>query len=298
MYFYAPLLQIIEPIEEYYNESNTSETVVLDAIRKGQIQYVNGKFKGKFTAKISQALRDLGAKFNKVTKTYNLSRDSLSISLLETIASANLLAMMRLKLINDFLDTFTIEKALPELQKLLNIPLETTLSDLDEQAQLTLKEAITIVPKINEETRKRLKEEYVENLTIPIKNFTQERTDKLRAMVEENLFTGLADNKILVKEIMKEFSVGENKARFWARQETGLLVAKYKQIEYESVGITKYRWSISHDERVRPFHKELNGQIFEFANPPIVNEKGDKKNPLEDYNCRCEAIPIIDWDII
>ena len=41
-------------------------------------------------------------------------------------------------------------------------------------------------------------------------------------------------------------------------------------------------------------HKDLDGKIFEFANPPITNEKGDRNNPGEDWQCRCEAIPIVE----
>ena len=72
-HFYAPIYSVIEPIEEYYNATEyTAEQIVIAALRSGQIQYVNGKFTGQFTAKISKALESLGAKFNKVTKTYNL----------------------------------------------------------------------------------------------------------------------------------------------------------------------------------------------------------------------------------
>lgn len=78
-----------------------------------------------------------------------------------------------------------------------------------------------------------------------------------------------------------------------ARQETSLLTAKYRKLRYTDVGITKYRWSTSHDDRVRKRHKELDGQVFDFEAPPIVNEKGDRKNPGEDFGCRCQAIPII-----
>ena len=35
-------------------------------------------------------------------------------------------------------------------------------------------------------------------------------------------------------------------------------------------------------------------KIFEWDNPPITNEKGDRNNPHEDWQCRCEAIFVID----
>ena len=294
-HFYAPIYTVIEPIEEYYNASTyTPEQIVSAALRSGQIQYINGKFTGQFSAKISKALESLGAKFNKVTKTYNLPSTAMSITLKEAAAYASMIALARQKLLLEALDYLTIEKAMPELARLLDVPLDTVLEDLDEQAYLSLKEAITIVPTITEEQRAALKAQYVDDVSISVKNFTKAQTDKLRAMVEENLFTGLADNKSLVKAIVDEFGVTENKARFLARQETGLFTAKYKEITAKEAGITKYKWSTSHDERVRGMHKELDGKIFSWDNPPITNEKGDRNNPHEDWQCRCEAIYVID----
>jgi len=293
--FYKPIYSVIEPIEEYYNASTyTPEQIISAALRSGQIQYINGKFTGQFSAKISKALESLGAKFNKVTKTYNISNSALSITVKEAAAYASMIAMMRQKLLLEALAYINIESAMPELARLLDVPLDTILEDLDEQAYLSLRDTITIVPTITEEQRAALKAQYVDDVSISVKNFTVAQTEKLRAMVEENLFTGLADNKSLVQAIISEFGVTESKSRFLARQETGLFTAKYKEITAKEAGITKYKWSTSHDERVRGMHKELDGKIFSWDNPPITNEKGDRNNPHEDWQCRCEAIFVID----
>src|SRR5574344_1373096 len=59
---YDNLFEIInKSIGKYYNSSS----YLREAILKGQIQYVNGRFYGKFNAKISKELKDLGAKWNK-----------------------------------------------------------------------------------------------------------------------------------------------------------------------------------------------------------------------------------------
>ena len=295
-YFYAPIYSVIEPIEEYYNAREyTSEQIISAALRSGQIQYINGKFSGKFSAKISKALENLGAKFNKVSKTYDLEQSLLSLVLQDAIAYATIIAVTRQKLLVEALDHLTIEKAMPELDKLLQVPLDEILDDLSEQAYLTLKDAITIVPEITPEQREALKAQYVDDVNLSVKNFTKAQTDKLRAMVEENLFTGLADNKSLVKAIIDEFGVTESKARFLSRQESSLFTAKYRKITYMEAGITKYRWSTSHDEKVRLFHKDLDGKIFSWDNPPITSPTGARNHPGEDFGpCRCVAIGIID----
>lgn len=290
-YFYAPIYSVIEPIEEYYNSANLTLT---EAIRSGQIQYINGKFSGQFDAKISKELESLGAKFNKVTKTYNIEKTLLSVQIREAIAYATIIAIARQKLLLEALNFLNIETAMPELNKLLQVPLDTMLEDLDDQAYLSLKDAIAIVPVITEEQREALKEQYFEDVSISVKNFTEKQTNKLREMVEHNLLVGLYDNKPLVKAIIDEFGVTENKARFLARNETGLFTATFKMITYKEAGITHYKWSTSHDDRVRKFHKDLDGQIIAWDNPPIVNDKGDRKHAGFDYQCRCEMLGIID----
>ncbi|GAG93926.1 unnamed protein product, partial [marine sediment metagenome] len=71
-------------------------------------------------------------------------------------------------------------------------------------------------------------------------------------------------------------------------------VSEYKQQRYLDIGITKYEWSTSNDERVRDDHKQLDGKIFSFKTPPVVDRRtGRRANPAEDFGCRCVAIPIL-----
>jgi SPP1 gp7 family putative phage head morphogenesis protein len=53
-------------------------------------------------------------------------------------------------------------------------------------------------------------------------------------------------------------------------------------------------WSTSHDRRVRDSHKELNGRVFTWDNPPIVDPaRGRRAHPGQDYGCRCVAVPVM-----
>lgn len=289
--FWAEIAKILKPIEKLELE-NSKEDVIIEAIKSGQIEYANSKFYGKFNSKISKALIDIGAKYNKATKTFDIAQDLLPISVIEAIAASAVLAATIRKQLLDFLNTFDIEHYMPDLPKVLDVPLDTILEDLDEQAYLTLKDAISIDVKVTPELREDLKREYTENLELSIKNFTNEQIIELRQIVEENTFKQNS-NKSLIKQIQEHYGVTESKAKFLANQETSLLVAKYRKSTYTRAGITKYKWSTSHDARVRETHKELDGKIFSFDNPPIVNKKGERKNPGEDFGCRCIPIPII-----
>jgi SPP1 gp7 family putative phage head morphogenesis protein len=141
--------------------------------------------------------------------------------------------------------------------------------------------------------KSQITKDYSENLKLYIKNFTDEQIIKLRTEVENNVYVGFRAEK-LKKIILERYEVTNNKAKFLARQETSLLTSKYRELRYQQSGIRKYQWSTSHDSRVRHDHKELDGKIFSFDDPPVVNDRGDKKNPGEDFNCRCLAIPIIE----
>ncbi len=120
----------------------------------------------------------------------------------------------------------------------------------------------------------------------------------LRMKVQENV---LAGNRYegLVSDITKSFNVTASKAKFLARQETKLMTTKLKEDRYKEAGISEYKWVCvtgSKNHPVRPMHKKNNGMIFSFDNPPTVDENGSRKNPGQDYNCRCMAVPIVRFD--
>lgn len=287
--FWQQLIQIIEPVEEYYND----KSVLIEAIMSHRIQYIDGKFVGDFNAKISKELVNIGAKFDKRSKAFVIARNQLPIDLNHAVAVASLATATMYKKVIDFLNSFNPSSIMPLVNGQIDAELDEILEDLDDQTKRTVEDAITVKVHLSPTEKQQLKQTYTNNLQLPIKNFAQDQVVRIRQLVEQNLFRGLGD-KALVDVLVKEFNVTRNKAMFWARQETGLLVSAYRQATYKTVGITKYKWSTSHDERVRVMHKDLDGKIFEFANPPVTNEKGDRNNPGEDWQCRCQAIPVFE----
>lgn len=287
---FEPIIKIVKPIGEIHN---AKEDALIKALRNGEIQYINGKFYGKFNAEISRILIKMGAKFNKVTKTYDIARSMLSMDVISAIATGAVLAETVRKQLLDFLDSFNIETYMPDLKKILDVPLDEIVEDLDEQQEHSIKEAMKIVPEFNEANREFLKQNYIENVEYSVKNFTEKQVDKLREMVEYNAYYGYSKNNNLIDRIQREFDITRNRAKFIANQETSLLTAKLNEMRLKEVGITHYKWSTSHDKRVRDTHKDLDGKIFSFDDPPIVNKKGDRKNPGEDFGCRCRAIGVV-----
>lgn len=121
-----------------------------------------------------------------------------------------------------------------------------------------------------------------------IKSIRSQYLDKVQNAVTQSLVKGTL-NKDLVQQIKDIGKTTEKRAIFIARDQSSKLNAALTQARHEDVGITKYTWSTSGDERVRESHAEKDGQVFEYANPPA-----DTGHPGHDFNCRCVAIPVFD----
>ena len=97
----------------------------------------------------------------------------------------------------------------------------------------------------------------------------------------------------IADQIQDRIGVGERRAKLIARDQTLKYNASVQQTQAQAIGLNEYTWSTSHDGAVRPIHKALEGTRHSYENPPMTNEDGDRNNPGEDYNCRCQAIPYV-----
>ena len=124
-----------------------------------------------------------------------------------------------------------------------------------------------------------------------IKSIRSQYLDKVQNAVMQAMVQGSL-NKDLAAQIKDLGKTTEKRAMFIARDQSSKLNAALTQARHEEVGVKKYMWSTSGDERVRASHAEKDGQIFEYANPPA-----DTGHPGHDVNCRCVQIPVLD-DIV
>ncbi|HHE8949886.1 TPA: phage minor head protein [Haemophilus influenzae] len=121
-----------------------------------------------------------------------------------------------------------------------------------------------------------------------IKSIRSQYLDKVQNTVMQAMVRGSL-NKDLAAQVKDLGKTTEKRAMFIARDQSSKLNAALTQARHEEVGIKKYMWSTSGDERVRESHAEKDGQIFEYANPPA-----DTGHPGHDVNCRCVQIPVLD----
>lgn len=267
---------------------------LLDAIKYGRISFERGKFTGRFNASVSKELKALGAKWNRREGSWEILSSSLPMEVKFAISASHERFTQTLSRIDRTLSRLVPEEIADKL-KIENI-FDSTLFKVDKDFKKTLKN-ITIVPDLPPERRKQIAKEWSDNMKLDIKNWTEKAIKDLRKDVQKVVFTGNR-HETMVKTIQASYGVSQNKAKFLARQETNLLMAKYNKSRYLDAGIKKYKWGTvagSALHPVRPMHKALEGKVFFFDDPPVTNEKGDRNNPQEDYNCRCFARPIVEF---
>lgn len=140
-----------------------------------------------------------------------------------------------------------------------------------------------------------------------IRDFADEQIPILRQIVRKSAEQGYRFDR-LIPQIEQRFDVSKSKAEFLARQETSLLVSKFREERFrENIG-DDYIWMTSHDARVRPAanltpaerkhagnHRKLDGERFNFRDkaPAWAMSCRQPCNPGEDFNCRCVARPIL-----
>lgn len=139
--------------------------------------------------------------------------------------------------------------------------------------------------------REQLRRWVDENVSL-ISTLPDESLDEMQDIVEEGFLAGKS-NRDIVKDIQERYKVSRSKARFYAVDQLAKLNASIAQQQQTECGVEEYEWSSSRDARVRERHRELDGTIHRWDDPPVVDERtGRRAHPGEDYRCRCVAIPI------
>jgi|WetSurMetagenome_2_1015567.scaffolds.fasta_scaffold06031_4 SPP1 gp7 family putative phage head morphogenesis protein len=282
--FYAPLIQAIDKKDVRLN--SVSYSYLISAIRDGSIQYKDGVFTGKYSAKISRELSQF-ATYDRRSNTWHgrPSPDVLVAAIYADGKRKEIISRM-----NTALDLCAqnIEQNIKTLSLGDNLPMSIMQGDIRQDLY-----KIGVMPEISAGVEKKLRQEYTENQQINIKNWQDEQIQRLRDMVQNYQTTGTDGS--LQQMIQEEFNISANKAHFLARQETGLFFSKLSMNRASESGVRRYKWSTSHDEKVRESHKILNGKIIDFDNPPVVDQRtGRRAHAGEDYNCRCQKIWILD----
>lgn len=262
------------------------------ALQSGKIVFERGKFIGRFDARTTREIKKLGAKWDRNSSSFKIKLADLPADIVLTIRASAARLEATLKKIDEQLQKNLPEKIAEQFN--LSEHFEKTLWKVDGDVKKSLK-GISVAPSLTEAQARRIADEYTLNLDKYIKDFTVKETKELRERIRKRSLEGLRYETV-VKEIRKSYGVSQRKAKFLARQETSLMMTKFKEVRYTDAGVKEYKWTCvagSPKHPVRPLHKRLDGKVFQWSNPPITAENGARNNPGQDFNCRCVARPIV-----
>lgn len=290
-YFYLPIIKELGlPRRAIHNAPDDLVT----AINSGLITVSRGTFRGSFDATTSKELKALGAKWDSKTSSFKLATVDQPPEIRAAISAANVRYKERMARIDKKLSEINPENFAGKI--FTKDLFASTISKTDREIKKSVK-GLLVYPELTPEQQEKIAGEWQNNMDLWIKNFTEKQIVQLRKDVALSASAGNRYES-LIKSVQKSYGVTENKAKFLARQETSLLMVKLKETRYTSSGIQKYKWRCVAGTKlhpVRPFHKKLDGSIQTWSNPPIDDPNGSRHNPGENYNCRCVAVPIVEF---
>ena len=296
---------IYKKIRDFYNSvlydyiENLEKRPLLNSndinadLQSGSIYYENGKFiseKG-FSNRQALELEKMGAVWSR--DGYKLPLNKMPLKLQTTIARVN---------IWDEEKTDDLIRYLAEVQENMEFitnkiefydEVEKIGHHLDQQLKVSLAKIGTVPYDITEHQLEEISKNYTNNLRFYIKKWTTQETAKLREGIQKLAMQGIRGRGV-IKYIQQQKQVGERKAKFLARQETKLFVAEYQKNRFIENGVTMYKWSAVMDNRTRDSHRKLNGRIFSWKEPPVIDDAtGERGNPGEAYNCYSKTTEVM-----
>jgi len=293
---------------------NAKYTPLESALRNGTVQFTRGTFRGHINAAISKEIKELGGTFTK--GFWRIASPSLPVHLQKAIAY-NVAVM---KAIEERCDKAF--DAMPDaFERIIkNLDIESmgvvSLNPVSIEFKHKLNKAVSVMPDLGKAGNKKLRLEYFDTDDKPIKkllakdfknkvmpacrDFGFEEIAKMRKDMK-GLILGGRPRQELRDFIEGRLEIDKTRARFIARQETALLTVEYKKIQYVNAGVNKYQWVTVGDHIVRTTpnggHAALNKNEYTWDSPPSAEHfcTGKECHPGEDYNCRCQAKPIVEW---
>lgn len=296
---YYPLLRELGESSTFIKNARDRRALIR-ALETARVTFSRGEFSGRFSAEVSKELIALGAKFFKRKGVFKLSYVHLPPDVIHAVLSGNNDQKKKILDIDK-----TLYRIVPdEVAEKVNVQkaFKRTIDKVETKFQKSVR-SITVAPVLSDAAKNKIAEEWQNNMKLWIKDFTEKEITELRVKVRAAAETG-DRRESLLKVIQDSYGVSARKAKFLARQETSLLMTKFKETRYLEAGVKEYRWGCVAGSKlhpVRPAHRALGdasikGAIFRWDDPPITSEPGEpvrRNNPGQDYNCRCFAIPVV-----
>lgn len=131
-----------------------------------------------------------------------------------------------------------------------------------------------------------------ENVSL-IKTQPQRMFDEIERETINGMREGLRHTEI-ARRLAERVGVAESRVALIARDQTLKFYADLNATRQQALGVTRYIWRTSDDERVREWHAERDGEVYSWDDPPgDSSDPADGGHPGEGINCRCWAEPVL-----
>lgn len=136
-----------------------------------------------------------------------------------------------------------------------------------------------------------------------IKNLSDEYINRIETSVLDAVQTGRRPEDLLVDILRTNKSLGVDRARLIAEDQTGKLLGQINKSRSQAIGLNRYKWMTVHDNRVRPTHRNADGKIGDFDNSGVwwvggkqVPRGSDEpvSHPGQEIRCRCSSSAV--WE--
>lgn len=134
-----------------------------------------------------------------------------------------------------------------------------------------------------------------------IKSIPAQYLEQVQNIVMGNMRQGMRPSYI-EQQLVKQFGVTTRRAKLIARDQTSKIQGEMNRIRQVNSGINYFKWTTSHDERVRHSHVEVAKRdvgygpgIFRWDDLPVVD--GVPTFPGQPINCRCVSIAVPDFKV-
>ena len=163
---------------------------------------------------------------------------------------------------------------------------------VDEDARKTFGINVGDLRKGSTTLTRNMKQAIEDNVSL-IKTIPEKHFDRIESIVKDAFDQGKRAEDI-ADDIAETGDVTDRRAAFIARDQMAKVTSAANEDRLLTLGVEKYVWSTSQDERVRKEHADLDGQVFRFDDPPASGTDGEFLSPGFPINCRCVAIPAFD----
>lgn len=137
---------------------------------------------------------------------------------------------------------------------------------------------------------KKIAEDYVYNMNYWVKKWEVKNIIEMRKEVADMVQKGVRVPQIQ-EYFEKRWKIAKNKAFFLAENESRLAGSVIQAEQYQKLGSTQFKWGRSTSKEKRKLHKQYYNKIFDFNDPPIIDENlGTKGLPGQIWNCKCQIL--------